>query len=280
MNSSPAEPSRQEASLASVQSPSPQRKGPVKMSLSFETFPQRDVTDEMLEDAATLFSENYGIWGSGSKLCRKRVKLNVKRLRDQCLPEDGDCWYTRALSDGQLVGHAFTSRWDWDGKRVCWVTQLVVHKNYRSNGIASILLRMAMAESDDVYGIMSSHPHACMAAASSFGGRQPSLQPDRQPADIVEESIANIDIGFIRAHANAMMKASPVTYVENAVATGALFRTEDSAGLISGVDTTFFVDHEEPLRALEHFRRFSHWPLGDLPEGHEYLLILAAKQRR
>lgn len=41
------------------------------MSLSFHTLPQEDITDQMLGDAATLFTENYGIWGSGSKLCGK-----------------------------------------------------------------------------------------------------------------------------------------------------------------------------------------------------------------
>lgn len=101
----------------------------------------------------------------------KRVKVTPQRLRDQYLPEHGDCCYTRALSDGQLVGHAITSRWDWNGKRVCWVTQLVVRKEHRHQGIATTLLRLSRVESDDVYGIMSSQPFSCMAAATSFGGR-------------------------------------------------------------------------------------------------------------
>jgi hypothetical protein len=29
----------------------------------FETFDGRELTDDMLEEAAELFNENYGIWG-------------------------------------------------------------------------------------------------------------------------------------------------------------------------------------------------------------------------
>lgn len=38
------------------------------MSLSFQVFPNKDVTDEMLDAAATLFREHYGIWGKGTML--------------------------------------------------------------------------------------------------------------------------------------------------------------------------------------------------------------------
>ncbi|KAM5348931.1 hypothetical protein ACJ41O_008754 [Fusarium nematophilum] len=145
------------------------RRRPAKMSLLFQTFSRTDITNEMLRDAAKLFTENYGIWGSGSDLCGKRVTLTAKRLREQYLPEDGECWYTRVTSNGTLAGNAFTCRWHWNEKSVCWVTQLVVHKDYRGRGVAATLLRLSMADSDDVYGIMSSHPYACVAAAATFG---------------------------------------------------------------------------------------------------------------
>lgn len=73
--------------------------------------------------------------------------------------------------DGSLAGNAFACRWKWDGKTVCWVTQLVVKKDYRDNGLASGLLRSLRETTDDIYGIMSSHPAACLAAAKSFGSK-------------------------------------------------------------------------------------------------------------
>ena len=76
------------------------------------------------------------------------------------------------------------------------------------------------------------------------------------------------------------MKASPVSYIRDAKLCGAVFDTADSSGLVSGVNTGFFVDHEEPLEALAHVRQSWQWPLGELPDGYEYLLVLRSKIRR
>jgi hypothetical protein len=38
--------------------------------------------------------------------------------------------------------------------------------------------------------------------------------------------------------------------------------------------TEFYVDHAEPLAALSVFKDKRRWSLGDLPEGHEFLIIL------
>lgn len=75
--------------------------------------------------------------------------------------------------DGVLAGSAFTHRWqhseEGSSTTVCWITQLVVHKSYRGRGLASGLLGLVRSGSDGVYGIISSHPAACLAAAKSFG---------------------------------------------------------------------------------------------------------------
>ncbi|KPM42303.1 hypothetical protein AK830_g4273 [Neonectria ditissima] len=206
-------------------------------------------TDDIVSHAAKLFSEPYGSWAEGPKKGKfsdtpnwntvdaaatgMPMRLTANRLRSQYLLEGGECSYTRVTVDGELAGDVFTCRWTCDGRRVCWVTQLVVHKDYRGQGIGSTLLRLSKSDSDDVYGIMSSHPHACVAAAASYG-----------------TSIENISLDFIRHHSDAIMKASPIAYVKNASLVGSLFHVEDPTGLISGVNTRFFVDHEEPLDAL------------------------------
>ncbi|CAM1503449.1 Fc.00g082250.m01.CDS01 [Cosmosporella sp. VM-42] len=249
------------------------------MEQSYKTVFAEEITDQMLEAAATLFTENYGTWGKRSKRTGKPVTLSAKRLRDQYLPANTDCRYTMATtSDDTLVGNAFTCRWDWDGKNVCWVTQLVVHKEYRGKGIATTLLRMSMANSDDVYGIMSSHPYACVAAAATFGSKLHLLAPAN--ADLISKaSIENVSLDFVRQNSAPIMKASPIAYVRDAVLRGTLFDAEDPIDLVCGVNTDFFVDHEEPLNALAHLRDFRPWRLGDLPDGHEFLLLFPTKPR-
>ena len=99
----------------------------------------------------------------------KPVKLSARRLREEYLPDTAASFYSTVTVDGNLAGNAFTCRWKYDGKGVCWITQLVVAKDYRERGLASGLLRSLRAEADDICGIISSHPAACLAAVSSFG---------------------------------------------------------------------------------------------------------------
>lgn len=75
------------------------------------------------------------------------------------------------------------------------------------------------------------------------------------------------------------MKASPIRYVKEAKLRGSLFNPEDASGLISSVDTSFWIDHTEPLEALVRVREAIEWPLGELNDGHEFLLIIEARKR-
>lgn len=83
--------------------------------------------------------------------------------------EGTSCSYVRVSVNDYLAGHAFACRWAVNGKIVCWVTQLVVHRDYRERGLAVGLLNELKQDGDDVYGVMSSHPAACLAAAKAFG---------------------------------------------------------------------------------------------------------------
>ncbi|KAM3460165.1 hypothetical protein NHJ6243_006211 [Beauveria neobassiana] len=123
----------------------------------------------MLVEATTLFNENYGTWGDNSAKKGRPVRLSTRRLREQYLPDAAQSIYTRVTVDGVLAGNAFACRWEHGGKAVCWVTQLVVSKDYRERGLATGLLRVLRADNcHDIYGIMSSHPAACLAAAKAF----------------------------------------------------------------------------------------------------------------
>lgn len=102
-------------------------------------------------------------------LLGKPVKLSGRRLRQQCLPNGSESYHSRISVDGVLVGSAFACRWEQDGMNICWITQLVVDKEYRRRGFANGLLRSFRLETDDIYGIVSSHPAACLAASSAFG---------------------------------------------------------------------------------------------------------------
>ncbi|KAF2453011.1 hypothetical protein BDY21DRAFT_417402 [Lineolata rhizophorae] len=213
----------------------------------FKRFDGDRVTDDMLEEASKLFSENYPrIMG--------RVCLFIARF--------GISSYVRVSVNGRLAGNAFACRWAVDGMTICWVTQLVVHRDYRERGLASGLLNKIKLDGDDAYGLISSHPAACLAASKAF-----------------RSSINTVSLDFMKDHAESIMKASPEGYVRDAKLRGKLFDPKDDNGLVSSVDTEFDVDHEEPLEALAWVRESMEWPLGELFDGHEFILILQARRR-
>jgi GNAT superfamily N-acetyltransferase len=100
-----------------------------------------------------------------------QVKMGKDRLRAQYLPKDAICSYVRVTVDGHLAGNAFACRWKYNNRTVCWITQLVVHRDYRERGLAVGLLN-ELKDNDDIYGLVSSHPAACVAAARVFGSKR------------------------------------------------------------------------------------------------------------
>ena len=234
-------------------------------SILYELYEGPDITSAMLNEAATLFSEHYGIWGPRTKRPGARVRMSASRLQKTCLPSHAleQCAYVRATLDGTLIGNAFACYWQAGCGTICWITQLVVHKDHRSRGIAKELLTRLRRPAIETYGIMSSHAHACMAAVRAF-----------------TRNIQDVDLDLIKLNAERSLTTSPITYVREARPHGTL---HDNAidGAVSTADTDFFVDHGEPDRALASVRaRGVDWPFGELPEGHEYLVVLRAASTR
>lgn len=268
----------------------------------FERFDGRELTDDMLEEAAQLFNENYGIWGEDPTNPRptpkpgksgrnvlilftdirigSRVRLSKHRLRAQYLPDNATCSYVRVTVEDRLVGNAFACRWSYKDKTVCWVTQLVVHSDFRERGLAVGLLNLLRQDDDAIYGLMSSHPAACLAAAKAFGSKGHTTLPYCDfNTDILIGGINTVAVGFIRDNAEAIIKVSPISYIKDAELCGSLFDLEDTSGVISSVYTNFFVDHTEPLEALAWVREGLDWPLGELLDGHEFLLMTEVRRR-
>lgn len=55
---------------------------------------------------------------------------------------------------------------------------------------------------------------------------------------------------------------------------GTLFEDNPVKGTVSTVFTSFFIDHREPLAALDSYKAKGKWVLGDLLDGHEFIIIL------
>lgn len=96
-------------------------------------------------------------------------------------------------------------------------------------------------------------------------------------------SFPHARLDLMQACASEIMAGSPITYVQTAKLCGSLFQPDDTiaeSSLVSGVDTNFFVNHEEPLDALAWLQNQGLWQLGRLPDGVEFLLIFETPRRR
>jgi hypothetical protein len=89
-------------------------------------------------------------------------------------------------------------------------------------------------------------------------------------------SITEVDLSFTQAKAEEILSFIPVDYLRNKPLRGRLFAAGETSEVVSLVDSSFFVDHEEPSRAQKEFEETHKmgWPLGKLVEGHEFLMVL------
>lgn len=73
------------------------------------------VSEEILQQCAKLFSENYGVWGKLEVKPGEPIHLSAARLRSQCLFNEKTCsLVTASLSNDELIGHCFVCRFPFE----------------------------------------------------------------------------------------------------------------------------------------------------------------------
>jgi len=87
-------------------------------------------------------------------------------------------------------------------------------------------------------------------------------------------SFNEIDTEYCRLNGKKILARTPVDYLQNLQFRGSLFEENCTTGAVSSVDTSFYVDHAEPLEALKTYQERGNCALGELLEGHEFLIIL------
>lgn len=206
------------------------------------------VTEELLENLSDLYSHHYGTWSQHAPYNPgKPIRLSAGRLRSWLADPDSAVYY--ASSGERLVGYAIAIRKNVKGYGVVsWVTQLVVHKAYRKQGIAKRLLFSIWGLSGDyAWGILSANPYAIRALEKAT--RRRSL-PERIHKNIRKIMSVGIEsLSYIEADTEYQVDR------ENA-----------------RVNTEFFVDHEDvPEKVKRVTTPETPWLLGGLPEGWEWI---------
>ena len=166
--------------------------------LSFLDLHTLDVSPEVLEACAALFSSDYGVWSQAGPKPGYHVKLSASKLQNLLLFDPDTCRLAIAKTlTGEVIGHAFYCNFPYkpSGQRVVWISQLVVKTEYRGQHISRKLLRSACGD-QGLFAccLVSCNPIAVMALCSAVDG-DPNL-------------VATA------AHVERIVKASRIPYIQ------------------------------------------------------------------
>ncbi len=150
---------------------------------------------QLLHEMSHLYSNHYGFWGKTHKNSGERIQLSASKLYQWIQSEHS--YVATARKEGELLGYAIAikkSKNKTDNKYlISWITQLVVHENYRKLGIGKTLLFSFWGFSNDyAWGIMSSNPYAIRALEKATYRRvQPTFMKKKEKS-IIKFGIENV----------------------------------------------------------------------------------------
>ena len=211
---------------------------------------------DLLHQCSVLYSEHYGIWGENGANPGKNVKLSEEKLREWFENEYVSLYY--AICENRIVGYAIAfSKNEPSYGTVTWVTQLVVHKDYRNKGIAKNLLFTIWGFSDHyAWGIVSANPYAIRALEKATRRRATPIRIHKNAVKLKNVGIKNVP--FINSRT--------------------VFDISNNRSL---VDTQFFVDHSDTAQKITNVTRDGvPWLLGPLPEGWEWFAFTFKDQEQ
>lgn len=211
----------------------------------YEWIPGPLARTDVVEEMAALYSRHYGIWGAGSGLEGKPVRLSGARLRDWLTPESR---IALAREGDEVIGYAIAVQSNLPRHgMVSWVTQFVVHEQYRRQDVGKTLLFTIWHVSNHfAWGLVSANPYAVRALEKATRRR---CLPSR-----------------IGRHHSALLKmgTTAAPYIHNT--------TEFIVGRDeSRVNTGFLLDHSGLPKMLSDVTTEENpWSMGPIPEGWEW----------
>lgn len=204
---------------------------------------------ETKKELSDFYSNHYGYWSNDSKFKGRRVTLSISRL-EEWLNDSSELYTARLKSDNSLIGYAIATRGTTSDKeeKVIWVTQFVVHSDYRNEGIGKELLFFIWGLSSYFsWGLVTANPYAIRALEKATRRR---CHPIRIKKNMVKL------LNFGDKYVSYIKKESIEKEIDD---------------VISIVNTNFPVDHSEVPNMLSNITSEEKpWLLGDLKEGWEW----------
>lgn len=218
--------------------------------IQYRTVACQKLTDDEISQCKHLFDNHYGVWGEGSNRKGQRIRFPSKSYEEYRTLDN--TYVALALLDGVIIGQAFYLK-DVFGKNdyISWVLQLVVHEDYRKQGIAKTLLHSIWGFSGDyAWGLATSN-------ALTVKTLEKATFRKVDPKEMLQHS------------AKIVMIKNKVPFASDAQMH---LRTD-----ISVLNSGFPVDRRVINENLKLYD--GEWKLGDLPIGYEWLAFTFKDQK-
>lgn len=212
--------------------------------------------DSILENCSKLYSENYGVWSRKSTRAGERVRLSKTKMAEWF--EHGNASICYAADDKDVIGYAVYFSIQEDGfGTVTWITQLVVHSDYRHRGIAENILFSIWGFSDHkAWGIVTANPYA-IRALEKITRRRATPRRIMSSIDKIRE-IAVDNVNFINSDTEFAVNENQ-----------------------SKVNTQFYVDHEDiQQKIINVTQNGTEWLLGQIEDGWEWCAFTFQDQKQ
>jgi SAM-dependent methyltransferase/GNAT superfamily N-acetyltransferase len=134
--------------------------------IEFLTKECKTLTEVEITEYSQLFSNHYGFYSQFSPI-RPRERIKMGKARYRKLKNINHCYVAFAKYKSNIIGHAYYIKKPLANGMGAWVTQLVVHSDYRKIGIAKTLLHSIWGFSDYVaWGLATANPLTIKALES------------------------------------------------------------------------------------------------------------------
>jgi 2-polyprenyl-3-methyl-5-hydroxy-6-metoxy-1,4-benzoquinol methylase len=204
------------------------------------------VPEELLEQCVELYSAHYGRWSVLGPRPGQQIRLSLAQARAWL--ESTDSNIALAREAGRLIGYAIAVRTEVVGYGiVSWVTQLVVHADYRRANVAKTLLFSMWGFTNHfAWGLVTANPYAVRALEKATRRRSAPARIARNYRELKQVGVEHVPY------------VDPKTEVD----------IDDDQ---SRINTRFYLDHSElPGMISSAVGPGKPWLLGDLDEGWEW----------
>lgn len=215
------------------------------------------VNPKLIEELSKFYSLYYGIWSNNAPYSSgKNIMLSANKIKDWLDNELSELWTIR--DNSKLIGYAISLKGKSGSKEnVIWVTQFVIHSDYRNTGIGKRLLFSIWGFSSFfAWGLLTANPYAIRALEKATRRRCNPLRIKKNVQQVFNFGKKNVN-----------------------------YINEDTEKIVnkdtSKINTNFFVDHSELEEMLSNVTSEEKpWKLGQIEDGWEWFAFTFYDQKQ